>query len=62
MGRNYDKSLAALTRSLFFYGTLIVVSKNIVVNGVPGGKLLLLGYAFPHLLRKQILSLSHLGL
>lgn len=52
MGRNYDKSLAALTRSLFFYGTLIVVSKNIVVNGVPGGKLLLLGYAFPHLLRK----------
>lgn len=44
MGRNYDKSLAALARSLFFYGTLTVVSKDSVVNGVRGGKLLFLGY------------------
>lgn len=47
MGRNYDKSLAALARSLFFYGTLIVVSKDIVVNGMPGRKLPFLGYTFP---------------
>lgn len=60
MGRNYDKSLAAFARSLFFYGTLILVSKN-VVNGVPGGKLLFLGYTSPHVLRKQILSFSNLG-
>lgn len=29
MGRNYDKSLAALSRSLFFYGTLVVVNKTL---------------------------------
>lgn len=61
MGRNYDKSLAAFARSLFFYGTLILVSKSVVVNAVPGGKLLFLGYTSPHVLRKQILSFSNLG-
>lgn len=40
MGRNYDKSLAALDRSLFFYGTLIVVSKDIAVDVALNGQLL----------------------
>ena len=41
MGRNYDKSLATLDRSLFFYRTLIVVSKDIAVNVALNGKLLI---------------------
>jgi len=40
MGRNYDKSLATLDRSLFFYGTPIVTSKDILVNVALNGKLL----------------------
>lgn len=62
MGRNYDESLAALIRSLFFNGTLIVVSKDVAGSVVLSGKLLI-PWLYPssahHLLDKadsQLLS------